>query len=149
MTGHTTSSSANLRPPPTTSDHLQWIMAAMAGCPASYYCIKMSILLFYLRVFPPTKKIRYTVYGLMAYCTVYYGIAFIATTTMCNLENRTWDITMQMNCFSYGDLSLTLGGMDLISDALILAFPIPMVWRLQLSWQKRVYLLCVFLCGIM
>ena len=124
-------------------------MAVFAACPASYYFIKMSILLFYLRIFPPTKKITYTAYFLMAYCTIYYAIAFITTVTICNVKNKEWGITMTMNCFAYGDLMLALGWLDLLVDVLILAFPLPMVVKLKVSRPQKVYLVAIFSCGIM
>ena len=127
----------------------QWIMASFAACPASYYFVKVSILLFYLRVFPQSKINRYTIYFMMVYCTIYYGGAFFGIIALCNIKNKTWDITTQQNCFAYPKLALAIGGLDLAADVMILSFPVPMVLKLKISWQQRVYLLSVFLAGIM
>ena len=124
-------------------------MATFAACPASYYFVKISILFFYLRVFQLQANLRYIIYALFAYCTLYYGIAFFAIIGLCNSKNKTWDITVSMNCFADGPLVLAIGGLDLIADALLLAFPIPMVMRLRISWPQRIYLLFVFLAGIL
>lgn len=126
----------------------QWIMASFAACPASYYFIKLSILFFYLRIFNLQAKLRYIVYALFAYCTIYYWVAFFSVIGLCNVKNRTWDITVSMNCFANGKLVSAIGGLDLVADVLILAFPVPLVIKLQISWTQRVYLLSVFLCGI-
>lgn len=123
-------------------------MATFAACPASYYFVKLSILFFYLRVFELQAKLRYVIYALFAYCTIYYGIAFFAIVSLCNIRNRAWDITVTMNCFAYGPLTFVIGGMDLVADAIVLAFPVPMVLRLRISWAQRIYLLVVFLFGI-
>lgn len=77
-------------------NYLWWIMATFAACPVSYYFVKMSILFFYLRVFPLQAKLRYVVYTLFAYCTIYYGVAFSTVIGLCKLKNRTWDITVSM-----------------------------------------------------
>ena len=124
-------------------------MASFATCPASYFFIKLSILFFYLRVFELQAKLRYIIYALFAYCTIYYWVAFFSVIGFCNIENKTWDITVSMNCFANGKLVSAIGGLDLVADVLILAFPIPMVMKLQISWTQRVYLLSVFLCGIL
>lgn len=124
-------------------------MASLAACPASYFFIKLSILFFYLRVFELQAKLRYVIYALFAYCTIYYWVAFFSVIGFCNIENKTWDITVSMNCFANGKLVSAIGGLDLVADVLILAFPIPMVMKLQISWTQRVYLLSVFLCGIL
>lgn len=123
-------------------------MAIFAACPASYYFVKISILLFYLRVFQLQPRLRYVIYMLMAYCTIYYWVAFSTIVGLCNARNETWDITATMNCFAYGKLTFAIGGMDLVADVLVLAFPVPMVLKLQISWPKRIYLLFVFLAGI-
>ena len=124
-------------------------MASFAACPASYYFIKLSILFFYLRVFELQAKLRYIIYALFTYCTIYYWIAFFSVIGFCNIKNKTWNISVSMNCFANGKLVSAIGGLDLVADVLILAFPIPMVMKLHISWTQRIYLLSVFLCGIL
>ena len=131
-----------------TPQYLWWIMATFAACPASYYFVKMSILFFYLRVFNLQIRLRYMVYALFAYCTIYYWVAFFAIVALCNVYNREWDITVTMNCFAYGKLTFAIGGMDLIADILVLAFPVPMVLKLHITCTQRIYLLFVFLFGV-
>ena len=126
----------------------QWIMASFAACPASYYFVKLSILFFYLRVFSLHAKLRYIIYALFTYCTIYYWVAFFSIIGLCNVKNKTWDIPVPMNCFANGRLVFAIGGLDLVADVLILVFPVPLVMQLQISWTQKVYLLSVFVCGI-
>ena len=126
----------------------QWIMASFAACPASYYFVKLSILFFYLRVFNLQAKLRHVIYALFTYCTIYYWVTFFSVIGLCNVKNKTWDITVSMNCFANGNLVSAIGGLDLVADVLILAFPVPLVIKLEISWTQRVYLLSIFLCGI-
>ena len=123
-------------------------MATFAACPASYFFVKISILFFYLRVFQLQARLRYIIYALFFYCFVYYWVAFFTIVGLCNAENRSWDITATMNCFAYGKLTVAIGAMDLVADVLVLAFPVPMVLKLQISRPQKVYLLFVFLAGI-
>ncbi|KAL8896569.1 MAG: hypothetical protein Q9207_007648 [Kuettlingeria erythrocarpa] len=127
---------------------VQWIMATFAACPASYYFVKLSILFFYLRVFDLQAKLRYIIYAMFVYCTIYYGVAFFAIIALCNIKNRAWDITVTMNCFAYGKLTFAIGGLDLVADVIVLVFPIPQVLKLQISWAQKVYLLVIFLFGL-
>lgn len=136
-------------PMSTYSPHyLWWIMATFAACPASYFFVKISILFFYLRVFQLQARLRYIIYALFFYCFVYYWVAFFTIVGLCNAENRSWNITATMNCFAYGKLTFAIGAMDLVADVLVLAFPVPMVLKLQISRSQKVYLLFVFLAGI-
>ena len=84
----------------------------------------------------------------MAYCTIYYGVAFFSIIGSCNVNNRVWDITVTMNCFAYGKLVFAIGGLDLVADIIVLAFPVPLVLKLQISWPQKIYLLVVFLFGL-
>ncbi|KAI4136810.1 MAG: hypothetical protein L6R39_007601 [Caloplaca ligustica] len=127
---------------------MQWIMATFAACPASYYFVKLSILFFYLRVFELQAKLRYIIYAMFVYCTIYYGVAFFAIIGLCNVRNRAWDITVTMNCFAYGKLTFAIGGLDLVADVIVLVFPIPQVLKLQISWPQKIYLLVIFLFGL-
>lgn len=127
---------------------MQWIMATFAACPASYYFVKLSILFFYLRVFELQAKLRYIIYAMFVYCTIYYGVAFFAIIGLCNVKNRAWDITVTMNCFAYGKLTFAIGGLDLVADVIVLVFPIPQVLKLQISTQQKIYLLVIFLFGL-
>ena len=124
-------------------------MATFAACPPAYYFVKISVLLFYLRVFQLQARLRYVIYALMVYCTVYYWLSFAAIVGLCNARNREWDMSKTMNCFAYGKLTFVIAGLDLVNDAIVLAFPIPMVLKLRISWAQRIYLLFVFLAGIM
>ena len=126
----------------------QWIMATFASCPASYYWVKVSILFFYLRVFQLQARLRYIIYALFIYCTAYYWLAFGTIVGLCNYKNKTWDITVQMNCFADGPLVFAIGGLDIFADIMVLAFPVPMVLKLKVSWPQRIYLLFIFLFGI-
>ena len=129
-------------------DYLWWIMATFAACPASYYFVKVSILFFYLRVFQLQPKLRYIIYALFLYTTIYYWLAFSTILGLCNAKNKHWDITAAMNCFAYGKLTLAIGGLDLLNDVIILGFPVPLVLKLHISWPQRIYLLFVFLAGL-
>ncbi|KAL8962466.1 MAG: hypothetical protein Q9183_005154, partial [Haloplaca sp. 2 TL-2023] len=126
-------------------------MATFAACPASYYFVKLSILFFYLRIFDLRNKPfhRYFIHFLFVYCTIYYGIAFFAIIGLCNVRNHSdWDIGTTMNCFAYGPLVFAIGALDLVADVLVLAFPVRMVWQLRITWAQKIYLLFVFLFGI-
>ena len=68
---------------------------------------------------------------------------------MCNIKNKTWDITVSMNCFAYGPLVFAIGALDLVADICVLAFPVPILLGLKATWQQKVYLLFVFLAGAM
>lgn len=44
--------------------------------------------------------------------------------------------------------SSAAAGLSILHDLMIMALPIPTLWGLQLSWQKRLHLLAMFSFGI-
>ncbi len=98
-------------------------------------CLKLSLLLLYLRIFAPDKVTRYLIYLGMAFCTIAYTIL------------------MFLNIFSNVKTVIatnkTLGVINFSSDIYILCVPTAAVSKLQLSTKKKIGVLLVFMTGIM
>lgn len=43
---------------------------------------------------------------------------------------------------------LTIGILNIVTDFMLLVLPIPVVWSLKATWQRKVQLLCLFTLGI-
>lgn len=111
-------------------------------------CVKLSILLLYLRVFNADRKLRYAIYFFMTINAFFYlgstGVA-IGSLHLCTIEHartrpfctQNYKIVMAQSVFS------------MITDFLILGIPITRVWRLQLSVRRRIGVIGVFMTGFM
>lgn len=113
----------------------------------SLTCIKLSILLFYLRLFP-SRKFAYWAYANMAY-TVCWGIAsWIVNLNTCHPIAYFYDKTIPNGYCNNQAISGTINGsLSLFGDVCILVLPIPMVWGLQINLRRRLALLGIFLLG--
>ena len=98
-------------------------------------CLKMSLLLLYLRIFAPDKATRYLIYIGMAICIVAY------TTLMF--------LSIFANVTTVIAANKTLGVVNFSSDVYILCVPIAAVAKLQLSFKKKVGVMFIFMAGIM
>ena len=56
---------------------------------------------------------------------------------------------MKEHCVDIGALSLGFGVSDVSIDIMILAIPIPVVWKLQMSTANKIGLIGVFLLGLL
>jgi len=110
-------------------------------------CIKSSILLFYMRLFP-SKKFRIFAYANLAY-TIIWGIAtWFVNLTVCTPVAYYYDRTIPGGHCKNQVVSGTVNGsLSLVGDIFILALPIPMVFQLQINVRRKVALVGIFLLG--
>lgn len=110
-------------------------------------CIKLSILFFYRRIFrgKAFSIANYTCMALAGLWALYGFLAWIlycGTNVKANFEGG-WDA-----CPEWGSQMQTgVYILDLIVDFYVLVLPIPFVWKLHQTTQKRLGLIFVFLVG--
>ena len=103
--------------------------------PPTMLCVKMSLLLLYLRIFAPDKVTRYLIYVGMTFCIgAYITIMFV---------------TIFTNIITLIAANKTLGVVNFTSDVYILFVPLTVVSKLQLSTKKKIGFMVVFMTGFM
>ncbi|KAF2229251.1 hypothetical protein EV356DRAFT_437290, partial [Viridothelium virens] len=122
------------------------------------WCIKMSILFLYLRIF--TARIRWlaiTIYVWMAYVNVWAFGVTVAILNVCSRPlsyhwqryNPTLDPPAIGVCsIDLGSFAISASALNTVADFALLSIPVPMLWKLQLSLGRRLALTSVFLVGI-
>ena len=55
---------------------------------------------------------------------------------------------MPGHCVSRHNLGVASSVMNVVSDFSILLLPLPLIWRLQISWEKKSRVLAVFSVGL-
>ncbi|KAK6007013.1 hypothetical protein QM012_006021 [Aureobasidium pullulans] len=123
-----------------------WTFAAMIYS-VCMLLIKMSILMLYRRLFP-IENFRY-LWWMCAFCTVGYGLgAIFSSLFACVPVRANWDLTIAASrCINKQAFYLGNGVMNIITDLMILALPIPIVWRLTLELRQKIILSVVFTLG--
>lgn len=108
--------------------------------------IKISILLLYCRIFPDRRFHRW-VYAMGAFVVAYSIAAFFAFLFQCVPLAAGWDLSVQGTCINIGAAFTAFGAINVITDAAILAMPLPQLWRLNTTTARKVQLVAVFLTG--
>lgn len=113
-------------------------------CPA-----KLSILFLYRRVFSVSQSFNVQVLLLMAVVTLFYAATTIASIFSCWPLKYGWINTLNETpyCFNYNDFWLATGIIEAVLDVCLIALPVGMVSRLQMSAKKRMGITGVFLLG--
>lgn len=113
--------------------------------------LKMSILFFYLRIFPE-KKIRLVLYGTLA-VNAMTGIAYvIAAIFQCwpiSYNWTRWDEQHQGKCIDITALAWSNAIVSIVFDFWMLAIPLVQLRKLKLHWKRKIGVGLMFGVGIL
>ena len=110
--------------------------------------IKLSVLLFYLRVFVGQRFRLIT--KIVAGVVVVYTLANVLLLVLiCRPFAANYDMTVGGSCGDQPTAYISIGAYNIISDVVILCLPIPMVWRLKAKREMKIGLTLIFLVGLM
>jgi hypothetical protein len=110
---------------------------------------KISILCFYLKVFPG-RQFRYIVYALI-FANACYILSFdFLLAFQCNPIAgawRSWDGEFQAKCISINILGWTAAAVNILLDVAVIALPLPELFRLSMSLKKKIQIIMMFAVG--
>lgn len=107
---------------------------------------KLSILLFYLRLFPDNRFRNVT--KVMIVLIALFAIAFnLAVIFQCWPVRRAWDQTRRGKCIRFDLLTYLGSAFSIITDFVIILLPVPQLWSLNLNYSKRIALVLMFAVG--
>ncbi|KAK0636281.1 hypothetical protein B0T17DRAFT_74978 [Bombardia bombarda] len=109
-------------------------------------CIKLSILLLYHRIFPG-RNFRNALLVLAAVIFSWTMAAFFASIFSCYPVRSSWDPTVEGYCIDYGMVTLVIGIFNILIDFTMLAYPMPVLWKLQMATRRKILLSMAFVAG--
>jgi hypothetical protein len=118
-----------------------------------YFCqvalLKLSLLFFYLRIFPG-HKIRSLIYGTIIFDTV-FGLAFVfAAIFQCKPIDyywKGWDGEHRGKCLNVNALGWANAGISIFLDVWMLGLPMSQLIHLHLHWKKKAGVALMFMVG--
>lgn len=110
--------------------------------------LKLSVLLFYVRVFTLRKTwFKISVWILGALCVGWvFGISFMAA-FKCQPVQKAFNPSLPGTCIDYNTTVYATAISNTIIDVFILVMPVPHVWTLQAGRARRISLGIVFFFG--
>jgi hypothetical protein len=118
---------------------------------ASLTATKISILVFYLRVFPE-RSFRKIIHIVIGICLA-YGLAFVlATTFQCNPVAYSWkqlEDNYQGSCNNIHFQGWMSAIFNILIDLIILVLPLKNLYALQISLKKKLMVMLMFSLGIL
>ncbi|OOF94215.1 hypothetical protein ASPCADRAFT_51934 [Aspergillus carbonarius ITEM 5010] len=108
--------------------------------------IKISFICFYRRIFPTKRFLRVT-FCLITFLVSWSMAIFLSCAFQCRPLRAYWDRDVEGDCFSSTTYIIVNQAFNVAIDFVILAAPVPMVWRLHRPWQDKLALNAVFALG--
>lgn len=126
--------------------HFQCFWASVPLYQTSLIVTKMSILLQYRRVFD-TPRMRLACNLLISFLAIYGTWTVISAWANCVPLAKFWDPTVPGFCFDKRALWFSNSAIHILTDLLILIYPMPVLSSLQLPKRQKFALMGVFALG--
>ncbi|KAL9607133.1 MAG: hypothetical protein Q9167_007926 [Letrouitia subvulpina] len=111
-------------------------------------CVKFSFLLFFRRVFPG-RRFHALLWLVGTIVFIYSWIIIFSAIFQCRPIRATWDMSVKdAKCMKFNVEVVVFAVFNVITDVTILIIPIPILWKLQIPWSRKIQLMAVFLTGI-
>ena len=110
--------------------------------------IKTSMCLLYMQIFE-LRWFRISAYVTIAICNAFALMVIISTTFICTPVRMSFDPTIQGHCGNRNTLWLTIGIFNILTDLLVVALPLPILWHLQIPRNKKIGLMVIFSFGLL
>ena len=147
-TSHGLGKHSDEAPPDAVPYYYRTLVVEEAFYTISITLIKISVLLFYKRLFRTSTKLfpvsTWTIVGVV----LAWGIAFLFSGIFqCVPVEATWDPNISGVCVDQKAWFLGQAIPNIVTDFLILLVPLPFLLRLKIGKAQKVGLLIVFLLG--
>ena len=108
--------------------------------------IKLSIILLYRRIFP-VPSLHKVIYYLTAYIVIWQIFQTLDSIFACDPVRGYWDHSLRAKCRDEL-VDIIIGGVqNIVTDVIILCLPMPILWTLQTSKQRKIQLTGLFALG--
>jgi hypothetical protein len=109
---------------------------------------KLSILLFYLRIFQHQPWFRISVFTMISIIVLSTAIISLLTIFQCQPVQYFWNKDIRSgSCLDENALAYVNSGMSIVQDIIIIVLPIPVVLKLNMDTKKKVGVAFMFAVG--
>ncbi|KAI5196366.1 hypothetical protein E4T39_07803 [Aureobasidium subglaciale] len=110
---------------------------------------KISILLFYLRIFPDWQ-LRRAIYAMIGLCTAYIVVFVTVTALQCipvSMAWEKWDGEHKGKCLNLNAIGWASASLNIVLDLVVIILPMKQLTVLNMDWQRKLGVIIMFLGG--
>ncbi|KAL4925961.1 uncharacterized protein BDV17DRAFT_163177 [Aspergillus undulatus] len=122
------------------------VIAAIIYCAGTGF-LKVSVLLFYMRIFP-SRNFHLAVWVLVFIAAGYNIASVLANIFSCNPIAKSWDVTItQGYCMNRPVFYFANAGLGIFTDFATVLVPVPWLRRLQMPTRQKIAVGCILATG--
>ncbi|OJJ42456.1 hypothetical protein ASPZODRAFT_76724 [Penicilliopsis zonata CBS 506.65] len=122
------------------------VISATIYCAATG-CVKVSVLLFYLRIFP-SRKFHLAVWVIIFIATGYNVASVFVNLLGCHPVSAVWDLSIRTaTCINRSAFYFANAGLGIFTDFATVLVPVPWLRRLQVPLRQKVAIGCILTMG--
>ena len=123
------------------------VFAAEVVYDTSITIIRMSVLLFYHRIFGKEHRFKMALWITMVILVAWYIAITALAVFQCSPVKKQFDLTIPGHCLSFYGTFIGVTVPNFFIDVLLLLLPVPMLWNLKIKKTKKIALTANFLLG--
>lgn len=108
--------------------------------------VKISTLLLFARIFPD-RKFQRVLWAVGIFVSMYSVALVITAIFQCRPIRGAWDSTINADCVQIKKVLMSIGGLNVLTDFLLLYAPVPQLWKLQIPRDTKYQLIGIFSIG--
>ena len=119
---------------------MKWQVVWQPTFIVSVILTRISICLFYLRIFTTNPRWRWALYSIVAFILITNFPSFIIVFVQCKPFEKAWNSTLPGNCWPLGvgrKIGLYNGIISVIIDWLLASLPVVFLWDVQLNRKTK------------
>ena len=111
--------------------------------------VRIAVLHFYMTIFRSNRAFLRVAYALFV-LVVAFGVGIVISDVLtCRPLAKYWDPSQSGVCGNPGVSLVALSSCNIIADLTIVLLPLPMVWGLQITTQRKIELSIIFALGFL
>lgn len=116
------------------------------------FLVKLSLFSLYLRVFTLIRHLRILIFVGIAFHLILYTTCFVLEFVFC-YPRKGESFLVSFAATSCGRdaarLGIAQGVGNIIGDFVLLLTPVPVIWKLQISFRKKIGITAIFMTGFL
>jgi len=110
--------------------------------------VKGSIIFFYLRIFGAKPGFRISAFCVLGFIILWAVSIILETFLLCRPLAFNWDSSIKGICGDRNTVYVSAGALNVVTDFMVMALPIPHILKLQLAFKRKIGLIVMFSLGL-
>ncbi|KIJ63095.1 hypothetical protein HYDPIDRAFT_168681 [Hydnomerulius pinastri MD-312] len=123
-----------------------WLNVIFYTC--SIWFARLSIIFSVVRIVPPTRSIHLVAFSAGGIFVLMWAYILSAKSITCSMD-KSWYNDVIIQCPIPKWVALSEVTTDAVSDVMLVALPLRLLWRVKLPSNQRIMILCVFSASIL